>query len=37
MKIVQIGHAKDQRLDICEGRNKYLLDEITKLKFYNKL
>lgn len=32
--IVQVGHAKDQRLDICEGQSSYLLHEITQIIVY---
>lgn len=35
MKIVQLGHAKDQSLDICEGQSNYLLNEITQIVVCN--
>lgn len=31
MKTAQIGRAKDQRLDICEGQSNYLLNEFNQI------
>ena len=37
MKIIQIGHAEDKRLDICEGQSNYLFSEIIQITTWNKL